>query len=126
MSLYEKTLNDYLAEAASGSPTPGGGSVSAVVAANAAAMVSMVANLTIGKKKYATVQSQAEKIVAAATSAIERLKDLTAQDIEAFEAVMTAWRMPGESEAEKEAKKNAMAQATRTATLVPLELASVC
>ena len=56
MSIYEKTLNDYLAVAASNCPTPGGGSVSAIVATNAAAMVSMVANLTMGKKGYEACQ----------------------------------------------------------------------
>lgn len=50
MSIYEMTLNDYLLLVASKSPIPGGGSVSAVAAANAAAMISMVANLTLKKK----------------------------------------------------------------------------
>jgi formiminotetrahydrofolate cyclodeaminase len=73
MSIYEKTLNEYLEAAASKSHTPGGGSVSAVVGANAASMVSMVANLTIGKKKYAEVQEEAQAILLGATAAIEEL-----------------------------------------------------
>lgn len=126
MSIYEKTLNEYLEEAASNSPTPGGGSVSAVVGANAAAMVCMVANLTIGKKKYAEVQDRAEKVLSGASSALEKIKGLTSRDMEAFEAVMSAWRMPSESDAEREAKSTAMAQATQVATEVPLEICSVC
>jgi len=126
MSIYEKSLNEYLEEAASASPTPGGGSVSAVVGANAAAMVCMVANLTLGKKKYAEVQEQAERILTDASAAIEKLKKLTEQDMQAFEAVMSALRMPSDTDAEKEVKASAMAQATRTATEVPLEVCSVC
>ncbi|MCA9449592.1 MAG: cyclodeaminase/cyclohydrolase family protein, partial [Candidatus Omnitrophica bacterium] len=112
MSLYEKTLNEFLAEACSSSPTPGGGSVSAVVGTHAAAMVCMVANLTIGKKKYAEVEDQAKSILSEAERTLELLKELTPKDMEAFERVMTAWRMKAESEEEVAAKDHAMAEAT--------------
>jgi formiminotetrahydrofolate cyclodeaminase len=126
MSLYEKTLNEFLAEASSSSPTPGGGSVSAVVGTHAAAMVCMVANLTIGKKKYLEVEDQAKEILAGAEKALQDLKDLTPKDMEAFEKVMTAWRLQAETKEEKAAKEAAMAQATRYATQIPLEIATVC
>jgi len=69
MSIYEMTMNAYLDAAASRSPTPGGGSVSAVVGANAAAMVRMVANLTLGKKGDEV--DRAKKVGAAARNASE-------------------------------------------------------
>jgi formiminotetrahydrofolate cyclodeaminase len=124
--LYGKTLGEYLAMAASKSPTPGGGSVSAVVATNAAAMVSMVANLTLGKKGYEGCQAEAGRIQAEATAAIEELKGLTAEDMAAFGAFMAAWRMPGASEPEKAAKARAMEQAAQNASSVPIRICRSC
>ena len=126
MSIYEKSLSEYLEVAASKSPTPGGGSVSAVVAANAAAMVSMVANLTLGKKGYEGVEGQVKDILAGTTRAIADLKDLTARDMKAFDIFMTAWRMPSGTDGEKKAKDEAMEKAAQNASSVPLEICKVC
>jgi len=120
------TLNDYLALVASKSPTPGGGSVSAVAAANAAAMVSMVANLTLKKKGYEAVQPQVEEILEGATQAIEKLKDLTSQDMQVFENLMTAWRLPSENDDQKEIRTEALEKAAQEASAVPLEICQVC
>jgi methenyltetrahydrofolate cyclohydrolase len=126
MSIYEKTLNEYLEVAASKSPTPGGGSVSAVVATNAAAMVSMVANLTLGKKGYEAVEGQAKEILDGATQAIIDLKALTARDMQAFDIFMTAWRMPADTDEQKRAKNEAMEKAAQNASTIPLEICKVC
>lgn len=124
--LYAKTLNEYLAMAASKSPTPGGGSVSAVTATNAAAMVSMVANLTLGKKGYEAAQEQAKRILADATALIEELKSLTADDMAAFDTFMAAWRMPSASEEGKKVKEEAMELAAQNASQVPLSICRAC
>lgn len=126
MSIYEKTLNEYLDVAASKSPTPGGGSVSAVVATNAAAMVSMVANLTLGKKGYEGVEETVKQVLAGTTRAIEDLKGLTARDMQAFDIFMTAWRLPGDTPELKAAKDEAMEKAAQNASTVPLEICKVC
>jgi formiminotetrahydrofolate cyclodeaminase len=126
IDLYGTTLNEYLSLAASKSPTPGGGSVSAVTATNAAAMVSMVANLTLGKKGYEAAQEQAKRIVSEAASLIEELKKLTAEDMAAFDTFMAAWRMPSASDAEKKAKEAAMEQAAQNASTVPVKICGVC
>lgn len=126
MSIYEMTLNDYLLLVASKSPTPGGGSVSAVAAANAAAMVSMVANLTWKKKGYEAVQPQVEEILEKATQAIEKLKDLTSQDMQAFEKLMAAWRLPSENDEQKEIRTEALEKAGQEASAVPLKICQVC
>ena len=126
MSIYEKSLNDYLAVAASNSPTPGGGSVSAVVATNAAAMVSMVANLTLGKKGYEDYQDKAKVIADKSAALIEELKLLTARDMEAFDLFVKAWKMPSTSDAEKAAKADANEKAAQNATNVPMEICRVC
>jgi len=120
------TMNDYLALVASKSPTPGGGSVSAVAAANAAAMISMVANLTLKKKGYEAVQTQVEGILERATQAIEKLKDLTGQDMQAFESLMTAWRLPSGNDEQKEIRAEALGKAAQEASAVPLEICNVC
>lgn len=126
MLIYKMTLNDYLALVASKSPTPGGGSVSAVAAANAAAMVSMVANLTLKKKGYEAVQPQVEEILEKVTQAIEKLKDLTSQDMQAFENLMAAWRLPSENDGQKEIRTEALEKAAQEASTVPLEICRVC
>lgn len=126
MSIYEKSLNDYLALAASSSPTPGGGSVSAIVATNAAAMVSMVANLTIGKKGYDEHQEASKRIAAQAGALIEQLKGLTARDMEAFDRFVKAWKLPATNDEEKRAKAEANEQAAQNATAVPMEICRAC
>jgi len=126
MSIYEKSLSEYLDVAASKSPTPGGGSVSAVVAANAAAMVSMVANLTLGKKGYDEVQPLAQEVADGCAKLIAQLKELTAKDMQAFDIFMQAWRMPSESDADKKAKDAAMEKAAQNASQVPLDICKVC
>lgn len=126
MSIYEKTLNEYLEVAASNSPTPGGGSVSAIVATNAAAMVSMVANLTLGKKGYEDHQDAAKRIADQAMALIAQLKELTARDMAAFDRFVKAWKMPSNTDEEKKAKADANEEAAQNATTVPMEICKVC
>jgi formiminotetrahydrofolate cyclodeaminase len=114
--VYGKTLNEFIAEAASSSPTPGGGNVSAVVGTHAAAMVCMVANLTIGKKAYAEFEEDAKKVVMNMEAIIERLKSLTNKDMEAFDQYMAVFRMPKETDEDKKARAEAMQTAAKNAT----------
>ena len=65
---FDKSYREIIEEAASSSPTPGGGNVSAMVACMGNAMVSMVANLTSGKEKYAEYQSQVDALLAKSKS----------------------------------------------------------
>ena len=126
MSLYNKTINEYLEVAASSSPTPGGGNVSAVTATNAAAMVCMVANLTIGKKGYEEYQEQTKEILDKTMNVMEKLKELTQKDIDAFNKYMEAFRMPKNTDEEKEKRKQALQEAAKNATIVPLEISKAC
>ncbi len=126
MSLYEKTINDYLEVASSKSPTPGGGNVSAVAATNAAAMVCMVANLTIGKKGYEEYDAQAKEILENTVKLREKLKELTQKDIDAFNDYMAVFKMPKETDEDKAKRKEAMQKAAKNATLVPLEISKTC
>jgi formiminotetrahydrofolate cyclodeaminase len=126
MNIYELTVNDYLDAASSKSSTPGGGSVSAVVAANASAMVSMVANLTLGKKGYDDVQDVVRSILEVMNQNMTDIKVLTEKDMQAFQNFMVAWRLPSATEEEKSAKSLAMEKAAQNASSVPLELCSAC
>ncbi len=124
--LFNQSMNEFIEKAASNSPTPGGGNVSAVIATLAASMVSMVANLTIGKKGYEEVQDQAKKAADDLKGIIETLKDLTAKDMAVFSKFMEALRMPKDTEEQKATRTEAMQQAAKTATEVPMEICRQC
>ncbi len=114
---------DFLSELAAATPTPGGGSASAYSAAAAAALVAMVARLTIGKKKYAAVEKRMQEIVEQADALREKMKAAVLRDAQAFEAVMAALRLPNDSDAEQQARQQALQAATLQAATVPLEVA---
>jgi formiminotetrahydrofolate cyclodeaminase len=120
------TLNDFIEVAASKSHTPGGGNVSAVVATLGASMVAMVGNLTVSNKKYAEFKDQAQAQVDKLMAIIDRLKELTNKDMEAFDAYMAVFRMPKETDEEKKARAEAMEAAAKQATLVPLDICKAC
>ncbi len=124
--VYTKTINDFLAEASSSSPTPGGGNVSAVVATLGGSMIAMVANLTQGKKGYEEFQDENKEILDAVMKSIEELKELTLKDMAAFENYMKAFRMPKETDEEKNARKEAIQDAAKHATMVPLTICRTC
>jgi formiminotetrahydrofolate cyclodeaminase len=126
LTLYEQSLADYLDRVASKSPTPGGGSVSAIVAGNAAAMVEMVANLTLDKKGYEQFQPQIIMILDRCRQIRNELKVLTARDMEVFEALMRIWRLRPETEAEQGLKAENLELAVHQATEVPLEISGLC
>jgi glutamate formiminotransferase/formiminotetrahydrofolate cyclodeaminase len=120
------SLGGFLDEVQSGSPTPGGGTVAALAGALGAALVGMVANLTLGKKKYAAVQED----MAQARSEAERLRGaltgLMRRDSQAFERVLMAYRMPQGTPAEADLRDRAIGEATWEAARVPLETAETC
>ena len=77
----DEPLKKYLDEAASGSPTPGGGSVAALAGSLGAALTSMVCNFTVGKKKYADVEAEVSQILSEAEDLRAKLQDLTEPDL---------------------------------------------
>jgi glutamate formiminotransferase/formiminotetrahydrofolate cyclodeaminase len=118
--LSGSTDESFLDRLAGGAPTPGGGSAAAQSGAMAAALVAMVGRLTMGKKKYADVEDQAQKIVSQADTLRGDLEAAVIQDAQAFDGVMKALRMPKESDAEKAARAEAIEHATIQAGEVPL------
>ena len=113
----------FLDQLAAGTATPGGGSAAAHAGTMAAALVAMVGRLTLGKKKYAEVQERVEAIVQAAEELRGRLETAVEQDTQAFGAVMSALRLPKDTDAEKNSRASALEQATLRAGEVPLAVA---
>lgn len=116
----------FIDELASSAPTPGGGGASAYCGALASALASMVANLTVGKKKYADVEADMIVMLEKLATVRERLLELVEEDAEAFKPLAAAYRMP-KSTPEEEAAKNAALQAALSdACEVPLEIMRTC
>ena len=118
--------DDFLTAVASSEPAPGGGSVAAYAGALAAALTRMVAGLTLGKKKYASVESEIAVIASGASTLMTKLKDLVSSDAAVYADVSTAYRMPKGNEAEIDARKQAITTALLAAAEVPLETARAC
>ncbi|MEN8172808.1 MAG: glutamate formimidoyltransferase [Chloroflexota bacterium] len=112
-----------LDDLASESPTPGGGSAAAHAGAMGAALVAMVARLSIGKKKYADVEGEMQAVLSEAESLRADLSAAVAEDAAAFDGIMAAFKMPKASEDEKDARSAAIQKATIHAAEVPLATA---
>jgi glutamate formiminotransferase/formiminotetrahydrofolate cyclodeaminase len=120
------TMASFMDQVAAGTPTPGGGTVAAVAGALASCLAAMVANLTIGKKKYAAHEAEVRETKTRAEAARRELMALARADSEAFEAVMKAGRMPQATPSEQAARDKTLADANLEATRVPLRTADVC
>jgi formiminotetrahydrofolate cyclodeaminase len=116
-------LAAYLDEVAAGTPAPGGGSVAAVVAALAAALGEMVANLTLGRAKYADVESSLRLARDRLTALRAELLKGAAADATAYQAYQDAASLPRTSDGEKTKRADAMQRALMAATDVPLGVA---
>ncbi len=124
--MIDGSVREYLDAAASRSPAPGGGSVSALAAALGAAMSSMVANFTVGKKKYEDVQEEVKGMLSESEVCRLKLLQLVNEDIKAYTRVSSAYSLPKETDEEKEKRKQEIARATKEAIPVPLEIAKCC
>ncbi len=112
----------FLSALSSNSPAPGGGSVAALNAAQAAALAEMVARLTVGKKKYIEYSDEMKEIIGKASSLRQLFTDRIQKDIDAFNEVMKAYKMPKETEEEKAARREAIKEATIKAIDSPMEI----
>ena len=123
---FNKTLKEYLNDLSSNSPTPGGGNVAALCGALSASLGVMVCNLTIGKKKYADVETEMISIKQNLEKFREKFLDLAAKDNKAFDKVMQAIKLPKESDTQKTIRLKAIEEATIGAAEVPLEVIKYC
>ena len=115
---------DVLRSIASSEPTPGGGSVAALSLAHAHSLSLMVARLTLAKEKWVEGHDAAKASIELSEPALEEAILLAISDSEAFESVMSAYRLPKESEDEKKQRSEEIRNATIGAALAPLNTAS--
>ena len=124
--LIDKKVSNFLEELASNSPTPGGGSVAALAGALGAALISMVGNLTVGKKKYEDVEEDIKKIISSSEKLRYELSQLIEEDVKVFNNFMATYKMPKETEDEKKMRTEKIQEALIEAAKVPLKTAYKC
>ena len=123
MEMKNMSVASLAALTASDAPAPGGGSISAMAGAFAAALAGMVASLTVGKKKYEAVWKEMEEVIARVQPIYEGLLDDMQRDTASFDAVMATMVMPKSSEAEKAVRRESMQRALKAAAEVPMQVA---
>ncbi|KPJ54223.1 formiminotransferase-cyclodeaminase [candidate division TA06 bacterium DG_24] len=121
-SLVSKDIQSFMNELSVDSPAPGGGSAAALCGALAASLASMVANLTFGKKEYRDSQDEMERIAVRAQELKDGFVAAIDRDTAAFNRVMAAFRLRKKTDEDKARRQEAIQEATKQATLVPLEV----
>lgn len=119
MKLIDMQVKDYLDLLKSDAPAPGGGSVSALAGAQGVGLFMMVADLTLGKEKYADFQEICTEAKEKGVALYEELVESIDKDTDAFNLIADAFKMPKETEEEKAARRKAIADGTLVATQVP-------
>jgi formiminotetrahydrofolate cyclodeaminase len=126
MILIDRSLEEFSKILASKSPTPGGGSISALAGALGADLISMVCRLSIGNDKYKTSQNLLQESLDKAQILSKSLLKRVDLDSQAFNGVMAAFRMPKETEQDKRARGDAIQAGIKDAVQSPLAIASEC
>ena len=120
---FDASVSAFLDGLASGAPAPGGGSAAALGGAMAAALVSMVCNLTIGKARFAGVEPEMRDTLDRAEALRQELQQLAQADVEAFNRLSAAYKLPRITEADIAIRRDAIQASLRRATEVPLRTA---
>ena len=120
--MIHKTCTAFIDILASKEPVPGGGGASALAGAIGMALGSMVGNLTLGKKKYAEVQEDIERILHKAKILQDELLQLVLRDAEVFKPLSRAYGLPKETEEQIAYKAQVMEEALVLACSVPVEI----
>lgn len=118
----EQRIYDYLEVLASKAPVPGGGGASALGGALAAALGQMVANLTVGKKRYADVEEEMQGFLCALNICQMEMTALADKDAEVFAPLAAAYGLPSETEEQKAEKDRVMEENLLAASLVPIQI----
>ncbi len=124
--LIDLPVSGFCAELSGPSSAPGGGSTAALAGALGASLAAMVCNLTIGKKKYAEVDSEMQDILVRADELRDALLEIVDGDTEAFRTLMKAYAMPKETDGERAARTHEIQEATKQATESPLRVMQLC
>lgn len=121
--ILDLPIRQMLNELASKAPTPGGGSIAALTGAMAAGLLTMVCDLTIGKKAYVEFEPQAISLREQAEAQRAELESLAQADIDVFNNLMAAYKLPKTTDADAATRRAAIQNVTRQATEVPLRVA---
>jgi len=124
--ITQNTLEEFLEALASRAPTPGGGSAAALIGAMGAGLISMVCNVTLGKKGMEEAASEMQAVCNESEALRLRLTAMIAEDIAAFDALMAAYRLPKGNDAEKAQRGAAIQDSLVGATNTPLRCARAC
>lgn len=119
-----ESFDSFIDRLASSSPAPGGGAASAMVSVVSASLASMVAALTVGKKNYIEYEERMKMIIEKTSALREELRELMKEDEEAFNNIVSAWKLPKGTEQEKELRKERIDDATKEAIRVPWKIAA--
>ena len=120
--MLEKKTTDFLEVLSSAAPVPGGGGASAAVGAFASALGMMVANLTVGKKKYADVEEEIKEVRGQLKHLQDKLVELTDDDAKAFEPLSSAYGLPKDTKEQKAEKERILEDALYEASVVPMQI----
>ncbi len=119
----EAAGEDFYNQVAAKTPTPGGGSVAAAAGTLGAALNTMVCRLTVRMIKYRDVRPDIERLLDGSEKLRAELKEMIAKDGAAFDKYMAARKMPKDTPEEQEKRNKEIFEATKEATIVPLDTA---
>ena len=121
-NLMQLSCEEFLAKLASKDAVPGGGGAAALSGAVGAALTSMVANLTVGKEKFMAVEGEMLRLPAAGEYLRRELLVLAQEDARVFDAFMNCYKMPKNTETEKELRAAKIQEAAEMAASIPLRI----
>lgn len=124
IDIRSQSIGDFLDSLASGNATPGGGAATALSGAMSAALLSMVMNLTLGRKRYAAAEGEMLALRKRVEAIRVEMTRLAQEDANVFERVMAAYRLPKRSEVQQSVRKAAIQNTLMDATQIPLKVAS--
>jgi len=120
-TIGERTVRGFLEVLGSADPTPGGGAVAGIAGAVGAALVAMVARLTVGRDGYEAVSDRMRELADAADRERDAFLELADRDAHAFDGVMAAFTMAKDTDEQKAERSAAIQRGYRDAAAVPLE-----
>lgn len=120
--MYQDSLKKYLDDLAAKLPAPGGGSAAALAAASGVALISMVANFTVGKEKYKSAEDEIKDVLSQAEGLRQKLMNLVDQDVAAYKKISAAFKLPKDNPEDKRKRTQAIQQGLKEALGPPLEV----
>lgn len=122
----DRPLKDFIKDTSSRTPTPGGGSVAALVGALGSSLLAMVGNFTLDKEKFSSVQEEVKKLMQEIDFFALKLSQLIQEDISAYQEFSHALSLPKNTSQERETRKETLQLALKKAARVPLSTSECC